>query len=141
MIDSFRGEYYFLSNFFSAPVTYNGLTFLNNEAAFQAQKCISPSDRKKFETLDPSSAKRMGRHVALRNDWESVKINIMRDIVYAKFTQNPDLAEKLLATGGEILVEGNTWGDRIWGKVDGVGRNLLGEILMETREKIRRDRL
>lgn len=38
-ISEFRGEYYFLSNFYSAPVTYNGMCFENNEAAFQAAKC------------------------------------------------------------------------------------------------------
>lgn len=38
-ISEFRGEYYFLSNFYSAPVTYNGICFENNEAAFQAAKC------------------------------------------------------------------------------------------------------
>lgn len=37
-IDSFRGQYFFLSNFFPAPVIYGGLTYQNNEAAFQAQK-------------------------------------------------------------------------------------------------------
>ena len=47
-INSFRDEYYFLSNFYECSVTYNGLTYKNNEAAFQAQKCINPKDREKL---------------------------------------------------------------------------------------------
>ena len=135
MINSFKGKYYFLSNFYSAPVTYDGLTFQNNEAAFQAAKCINPELRKQFINLNPSEAKRSGRRVKLRSDWEQVKVGIMRDICKAKFEQNENLRQQLIATGSEPLEEGNTWGDRIWGTVDGVGQNHLGKILMEIRNE------
>lgn len=137
MINSFKGKYYFLSNFYSAPVTYDGLTFQNNEAAFQAAKCINPELRKQFINLNPSEAKRSGRRVKLRSDWEQVKVGIMRDICKAKFEQNENLRQQLIATGSEHLEEGNTWGDRIWGTVDGVGQNHLGKILMEIRNEYR----
>lgn len=65
-ISEFRGEYYFLSNFYSAPVTYNGMCFENNEAAFQAAKC--PERMTEFCHLNPSEAKRLGRRVKLRGD-------------------------------------------------------------------------
>ena len=135
MIDSFKGKYYFLSNFYSAPVTYDGLTFQNNEAAFQAAKCINPELRKQFINLNPSKAKKLGRSVKLRKDWEQVKVQIMKEICKAKFDQNEDLKKQLLATGKQTLEEGNTWGDRIWGTVDGVGQNHLGKILMEIRKE------
>ena len=61
----------------------------------------------------------------------------MKKILYSKFAQNPYLAYGLLATGNEELIEGNTWGDKIWGQVNGEGQNLLGKILMEVREEIR----
>lgn len=137
MINSFKGKYYFLSNFYSAPVTYDGLTFQNNEAAFQAAKCINPELRKQFINLNPSEAKRSGRRVKLRSDWEQVKVVIMRDICKAKFEQNEDLRQQLIATGSEPLEEGNTWGDRIWGTVNGVGQNHLGKILMQIRNEYR----
>lgn len=86
--------------------------------------------------LSPSVAKKLGRRVALRKDWESVKFSIMKDLVKAKFTQNPDLAEKLLATDNAHLEEGNTWGDRIWGTVNGTGANKLGIILMQVRDEL-----
>ena len=138
-IDSFRGKYYFLSNFFPAEVTYNGLTYQNNEAAFQAQKTYSKEERIEFTTLEPKDAKHRGRRVRLRRDWEQVKDRIMEEIVRAKFSQNEELKEQLLATGDAQLVEGNRWNDRYWG-VDirsGVGENHLGKILMKVRSELR----
>lgn len=137
MIGEFRGEYYFLSNFFNAPVEYDGISYLNNEAAFQAQKTKTREERYAFSSLDPSAAKRRGRRVDLRDGWDNIRIAIMKDIVKAKFSQNEELAEKLLATGNECLIEGNTWGDRFWGKVNGVGENHLGQILMQIRDELR----
>lgn len=135
-INSFRDEYYFLSNFYECSVTYNGLTYKNNEAAFQAQKCINPKDREKFCNLRASKSKKLGRRVVLRKDWEDIKIKVMTDIVKAKFEQNEDLQKKLLATEDAYLEEENTWGDRIWGTVNGVGANNLGRILMNVRKEL-----
>ena len=136
-IDSVRDEYFSLINFYAAPVFYDGLIYQNNEAAFQAQKCIEKKDRETFTTMNPSEAKHAGRKVDLRKDWEKVKVSLMAEIVRAKFEQNPELADKLLATGEAYLEEGNTWGDRIWGTVNGQGANRLGIILMETREELK----
>lgn len=136
-IDSFRGKNYYLSDFYERPVTYDGITYKNNEAAFQAQKCISYEDRKRFSDLNASEAKRLGRKVSLRPDWESIKVDVMTDIVHAKFEQNKDLAEKLCNTDTAFLDEGNTWGDRIWGTVNGNGKNLLGHILMSERDYLK----
>ena len=136
MINSFRENYYFLSNFYEAPVEWEGIKYLNNEAAFQSAKVFG-NERLKFANLNASEAKKLGRTVNLRKDWENVKIDIMKDIVRCKFIQNEDLAEKLLATGNEYLEEGNTWGDKIWGTVNGSGANNLGKILMEVREELR----
>lgn len=136
MIKEFRDEYYFLSNFYTAPVTWDGLTYMNNEAAFQSAKATDRSMRELFTTLDPSAAKKLGRKIQLRSDWEQIKYNVMQEICYAKFTQNEDLKQKLLATGDKYLEEGNTWGDRIWGTVNGQGQNMLGKILMSVRAKL-----
>ena len=133
MINSFTGRYYFLSNFYNSTVTYDGITYTNNEAAFQAQKTENFSEKYKFGALKPSDAKKLGRSVSLRQDWEEVKYNIMFEICLAKFKQNPELALSLLETGDQHLEEGNTWGDTIWGTVNGVGENHLGKILMQIR--------
>lgn len=91
-----------------------------------------------FINLPSNKSKRLGRQVQLRPDWEDVKAEIMEEIVRAKFLQNPDIAEKLLATGDIPIIEGNTWGDTCWG-VDtrtGKGNNLLGKILMKIRNEL-----
>lgn len=131
-ISSFEGKYRFLSNFSNHPVTFDGLTYKNSEAAFHAQK--DPSRAKEFVNLNPSQAKRLGRRVKLRDDWEQVKDDIMFDIVMAKFQQHGDIREKLIETKGIDLEEGNTWGDKYWGTVDGKGKNKLGKILMRVRD-------
>lgn len=136
-IDSFKGDYEFLSNFYESPVTYNGLTFRNSEAAFQAQKCAMPAIKERFVNMSASQAKKYGRQVLLRRDWELVKDDTMYEVVRAKFTQNKGLAEKLLATGNAYLEEGNNWNDTYWGTVYGVGQNKLGKILMQVREELR----
>ena len=134
MVTEFRGKYYFLSNFYEASVTYNGVTYKNNEAAFQAQKC--PSRVTEFSNLSPNLAKSLGRRVLLRSDWEQIKEQVMYEICVAKFTQNPDLMSQLLQTDG-MIEEGNYWHDTTWG-VDlktGQGQNKLGKILMKIREE------
>lgn len=133
-ITSFRGEYFFLSNFYNAPVVYQGIRFENNEAAFQAAKC---SERMRdFCGLNPRDAKHLGRRVALRPDWEVAKYDVMYQVCKAKFSQNSDLLNKLLATGDAELVEGNTWGDTVWGVCEGVGENNLGKTLMRVRSEL-----
>lgn len=136
---AFRDKYFFLSNFYSAPVTYRGRTYLNNEAAFQAQKTLNEKEKEKFTTLNPSQAKYLGRRVKLRPDWEEVKDEIMFEICYAKFSQNVNLGERLIRTGTDYLCEENDWGDRYWGTVNGVGKNKLGTILMMIRDRLFKD--
>lgn len=134
-IDYFREEYFFLSNFYYDKINYDGITYTSAEAAFQAQKLADPEARTAYAVLSPDEAKREARKEALRPDWEDVKLDVMRQIVYAKFTQNPHLARWLIETGEQPLIEGNTWGDTFWG-VDlrtGEGENHLGKILMDLR--------
>lgn len=137
MINEFRGRYFFLSNFYDAPVMYDGFLFNNNESAFQSAKVIDKHKRDQFCNLDASTAKRKGRHVLLRHDWEDVKDQIMYDVVRDKFTRNEILRQKLLDTKDEELQEGNTWGDIYWGVCNGRGKNKLGKILMRVREELR----
>lgn len=138
-ITSFRERFDFLSNFYEAPIEYDGLCFGNAEAAFQAQKCVDREGRMEFQNMRPSEAKRAGRKVTLRPDWEQVKVHLMEEIVRAKFTQNSDLAQMLLATGDRLIQEGNTWHDIFWGvdQKSGQGENHLGKILMKIREELR----
>ena len=137
-IDSFRDEHDYLSNFYSCPVEYDGLTYQNTEAAFQAAKCVDRNEREKFVSLSPGQAKKLGRKVDLREDWETVKIDVMRDVLKSKFSLNSELREKLIATGDVELIEGNHWNDRFWGVCRGKGQNHLGKLLMELREILKK---
>lgn len=139
-IDSFKGKYFFLSNFFTANVNWEGRTYLNNEAAFQSAKCINDKMRDKFMNMNPSQAKAAGRRVNLRHDWEDIKEDVMYEVCLAKFTQNVELGQKLIETGDAILIEGNDWGDKTWGMVNNVGQNKLGKILMKIREELKNDK-
>lgn len=127
----FRGKYFFLSNFYEVPIDYNGIIYGSSEAAYQAQK--NPKYMKAFQVLSPREAKRLGNEIPIRKNWNKMKIHIMYDIVLAKFTQHPELAHKLIATGNLRLVENNSHGDIFWGICDGIGENYLGRILMRIR--------
>ena len=137
-IEHFRGEHAFLSNFHPCLVEHNGLTYQNTEAAFQAAKCINREEKERFVSLSPGQAKRLGRKVALREDWNDARIDVMREVLECKFSQNPELKEKLVATGDAELIEGNHWNDRFWGVCRGTGQNHLGKLLMELREILKK---
>jgi ribA/ribD-fused uncharacterized protein len=81
-------------------------------------------------------AKKFGRKVKLRDDWNDVRLQIMGEVVLTKFVVNKDLRDKLIATGQRELIEGNTWHDTFWGVCNGKGGNHLGKILMEVRSML-----
>lgn len=143
-ITSFSGKYKFLSNFYLCKVEYEGITYPSSEHAFQAAKTLVPELRKAIAKLDtPGQAKRAGRMLYLRPFWEETKLEIMEQIVRIKFQQD-SLADLLIDTWDQILVEGNNWGDTYWGAVAKGGKfqgqNHLGKILMKVRDDLRLQR-
>lgn len=137
VIDSFSGEYRFLSNFYPCEMDVAGVRYPTLEHAFQAEKTTNPTERELVRNAKtPGQAKALGRRVTLREDWESVKMDVMRELLRMKFS-NKVLRAELLGTGEARLVEGNYWNDRYWGVCNGRGENRLGKLLMEIREEIR----
>lgn len=141
-IDSFSGEYEFLSNFTYSPITRYGISVPTAEHAFQMLKATNLNDMQYIaQAHTPGLAKSRGRAVNMRGDWEQVKYEVMYAVQVDKYQQNPQLLKKLLATGDAELEEGNWWHDNIWGncKCDRCksieGRNMLGEILMKVRSE------
>lgn len=135
-ITRFDGKYKFLSNMYPTIVRINGEMYPSSEHAFQAMKSLDRNDRIAISVCrSPEEAKQAGKHLPLRADWEEVKVALMYQIVKVKF-EDPELAAKLRETKDEELVEGNTWGDCFWGKCNGVGQNMLGQILMKVRKEI-----
>ena len=135
-IVEFNGKHRFLSNFHKHPVMYQGILYPSNEHAYQASKTLDVHVRRKIAAAaTPGRAKRLGRSVSLRRNWETIKVGIMSELIWTKFT-DPELCRMLLATGDAVLIEGNSWNDTFWGVCDGKGRNMLGELLMATRYTI-----
>ena len=134
MIDSFTGEYEWLSNFYPSEIKINGITYATVEHAYQEAKTLDPEEREAIRTAEtPGRAKRLGQKCTVREDWEKIKYGIMLDLVRRKFDTGDFLA-KLRDTGDQEIVEGNTWGDTYWGVCDGIGDNKLGKILMWVRK-------
>ena len=136
-IDAFRGDNRFLSNFWAGdPFTWRDQYWSSAEHAYQAAKCARPEQADRIRlAARPGHAKRLGRQIEMRADWEEVKDGIMADILRHKF-QDPELRRRLLATGSVPLIEGNTWGDTYWGVCRGVGQNRLGRLLMRLRREL-----
>ncbi|KKK75579.1 hypothetical protein LCGC14_2872320 [marine sediment metagenome] len=138
VISSFRGEYWFLSNFCPCDIEWDRLRYRSVEHAFQAAKTFDNDRREEIqEARTPGEAKRLGRQVKLIENWEEIKDEIMYTLIHKKF-ESESLRAKLLNTGDIELIEGNNWGDTYWGVCSGIGQNKLGRILMEVRKEIER---
>lgn len=134
----FDGRYEFLSNFFASAIVVEDVAYPTVEHAFQALKTLDPTMRLAIRNeTTPGRAKRAGRRVALRPDWETVKDSVMLTCLRAKFTHG-ELRNRLVGTGHTELIEANTWGDRCWGvdRATGIGENRLGRALMTVRAEI-----
>jgi len=136
--------YICLSNFSEHPVVYNNIQYQTAEHAFQAAKAANQADHDFIaSSVNPAEAKRRGRRINRRPDFEESKIGIMAIIVYSKVTQHPDVRQTLMDTGSALLIEGNWWGDKLWGMVKNTqtgfweGENLLGRTLELTRDIFR----
>jgi ribA/ribD-fused uncharacterized protein len=132
-ICGFFEDYRWLSNFHICTVSYEGLSYPSSENAYQAAK-YPPEERPQFTVCTPSVSKKLGRLAAINP--AASKEEVMLDCLRDKFT-NPDLRQKLLDTGERHLEETNWWGDTFWGVCDGVGKNMLGKLLMLVRDELR----
>lgn len=135
-ITKFRNEYFFLSNMYPEVLYINGEMYPSAEHAFQASKSLDKDVRLGMSVCrSAKEAKEAGKLLNLRLDWEDVKVDVMYDILKAKF-EDPELAQKLRDTGDEELIEENNWGDTFWGVCKGEGKNTLGQLLMKVRKEI-----
>lgn len=125
------------SNFSWHGFDLEGYWWPTNEHYFQAQKFLGHSFMYEIrEAKTPKEAAAMGRNrqYPLRNDWETIKDEIMLRGVYRKFTLHVEIRQILLETQEELIIE-NSPIDYYWGcGADGTGHNKLGKILMKVRE-------
>ena len=91
------------------------------------------------QIVSPMDAALEGRNRQnpLRPDWEEVKDEVMLQALRMKFSQNPDIAKELMATGDAIIIE-HTRNDAYWADGgDGSGKNKLGLLLMKVRKELK----
>jgi ribA/ribD-fused uncharacterized protein len=148
MITDFRGDYRYLSNFFEVPIFFNGNSWKSVEHAYQACKTTEPLALSAImHAPTPKEAKSFGKSCPCRDDWDQVKVGLMKVIVSLKFLQHPMLRKELIATGDVPIIEGNCWHDNFWGNCTCVscstitGQNQLGVILMSVRKSLVKLRL
>lgn len=138
----FKGEKRFLSNMYACNVIYRGKEYGSSEHIYQAMKSESIEYQEYIRGIeDPKDTKKeadrlLGETYEIREDWDNMKLELMEEILYLKFTQNFDLKDKLLKIEGEIE-EKNSWGDRFWGTTDSIGQNHLGRLLMQIRDEFK----
>lgn len=131
------------SNLFRRAVQFEGETFLTAEHAYQAGKARKPEVKKWLMAAPSPSLLAMAAHGLYQWDiapaWSRIKFDRMRGVLKAKFTQHEDLKQLLLSTGSARLIESATVDNavnRLWGEVNGVGKNMLGVLLMELRTEL-----
>ena len=127
---------------------FEGIIFPTSEHAYQAGKARKPEVRDWLLAAPSPALVAMAAHGLyvwdVHPDWSKTKFDRMRGVLYAKFTQHPKLKELLLSTGDKRLVEAATVDNavnRLWGEVDGKGKNMLGVLLMELRDKLRTENM
>ena len=147
-------DYRFLSNFYPSKIVLDKLpldkevteplSYATVEHAYQAAKTFDFNEREEIRTAStPGVTKGLGKRVTLREDWEEIKGKVMFELLVRKFSANhPELQQKLLDTGDDQLVEGNTWHDNYFGvctciACGSVGKNVLGKLLMKVRKELK----
>ena len=144
MIKEFKDDHRWLSNFYPCEIEYEGMMFDSVEKAYQSAKTNDLKLREEISLLDsPGKAMRFfkNRSKDVREVWNKVNLDIMRELLRKKFVENDYFRRKLLSTGNSEIQEGNLWGDVIYG-VDlrtGKGLNILGKMIMEIRSELRNE--
>jgi len=135
--------YHELSNFAPYGIEMDQKWYPTIEHHFQAMKFADPSHTEKIRKAHtPASAKtlRRSRKLPIREDWDSARVDIMREAIRQKFKTHDSIRHLLLETGDEELIEAAPR-DYFWGcGSTGTGKNMLGQILMDVRQELRDNR-
>ena len=144
----YEHDFYVLSNFSAFRLQWKGVNFDTSEHAYHWEKFSGVDDDAAFAALDTQGAimyapsaheafkiAERRRHLR-RINWDSMKVDVMRNILRAKAAQHEYVRRKLLATGDRDLVE-DSWRDDFWGwGPNRDGQNMLGKLWMEIRTEL-----
>jgi len=112
------------------------------EHYYQAMKFENGDRQRKVREAEyPKKARRLGRRrfTGIRRDWGKIKMVMMTRAVYTKCRAHPEVAQALLETDNNKLVENSQY-DYFWGcGRDRRGNNAYGKVLMSVRSKLRED--
>jgi len=140
MIESFKGNYNWLSNFYLVDIKVSHRIYPSVEHAYMAAKCTDLIWKTKCQdrSITPGKIKRLSKKVTLVSGWDEMRVTVMESLIDSKFN-DPYLKEKLLATDDLHIQEGNMWNDKFWGVClkTGEGENNLGKLIMNKRNKLR----
>jgi len=153
MIDKFEGRFRFLSNFYPCKIEHKGIKYPSVEHFYVAMKVTemqlidgiyyTAADFREMisRISNPGDVKKIGSRVKIRRDWDDKKLEFMNWAVREKF-KDETLAEMLISTGDQEIIEGNWWHDNFFGscscvKCGNKGQNNLGKLLMRVRDDIR----
>jgi len=147
IIDNFHGEFKFLSNFAEAKLIVGNKEYRTLEHAYQALKTTYWWERAEVRKQStPGKAKRAGRKLTIRPNWDNLKIEFMLKLLKQKFSK-PEFRHLLINTGDAQLIESNHWHDNYWGVCkcgqcqDKIGNNVLGKSLMQVRDLLNKGEL
>lgn len=144
----------YLSNWYYSDFIIRGIRFNSVEQCMMYSKAMLFHDivraNQILKTRDFRYMKKLGREVNNYDEfeWSAFRFNIVKTAVQAKFSQNKDLAARLISTGNALLAECAVH-DRIWGiglsmtdhnrlnPAKWRGQNNLGKILMSIRSELR----
>lgn len=140
MINSFTGKHAYLSNMHPCIIQVNGKQWSSLEHAYQAAKTVDPDWQERIRVAEnPKLAKRLGQACPKHIGWDGSRVHVMRELLRIKFAPTSQLADLLLLTFEEELVEGNFWHDNYWGSCicyncsSKQKSNNLGKLLVEVR--------
>lgn len=120
VIDSFTGEYAYLSNSYMAHIRIGHKTYMCVESAFQALRVCDSGMSGMFDSMTGNEARRIGLDMTERADWDDIKWDVLYKLTLEKFKQNQCLENKLLSTGDTVIKD-----------------EFLGDILMRVRDELR----
>jgi len=139
-------------------ITYEGKEYPTPEHLYQARKFIYPgapavnekhaeairvastSCKAKVLASAPTRKTRSAKGLAINPQWDEIKLQVMREVIELKFRANPYCHWTLMSTHPFDLEE-RPPSDSFWGVgADGSGKNHLGKLLVELREKLRKER-
>lgn len=139
MIKEFKDDYKWLSNFASVEIILDNFTYPSVEHAYQSAKCsfLWWKDLCSDTSNSASYVKRRSKTIKLVDDWDNIKVDIMKKCLEQKYNSYP-YKNLLITTSNQYIQDGNYLDDKFWGVClkTNTGQNILGHLIMNIRTSL-----